>query len=158
MSAIQVIPRGAMAAVVGATPSLRHVVPAGQLARRRKRKNKGSEPSIPVFLAGINEFRDVRTLEEWFGDRAPMCELPGCCGWRLTDFTADTRTELAGHNAEHVLAVSEEMLQYASAGRMEWLRNYRAEVQGALEQLRLITGRRDIEPYGSCAVWNSLED
>jgi len=158
MAAIQVIARGATAAVVGATPSLRHAVPAGQLARRRKRKNKGTEPSIPVLVPGINEFRDVRTLEEWFGDRAPMCELPGCCGWCLTDFTADTRTELGAHNAQHVLAVAAEMLECAPAVRMQWLRSYRDELLGAFEQLRLATGRRDIEPYASCAVWNSLRD
>jgi hypothetical protein len=158
MSAVQVIPRGALAAAVGATPSLRHVIPVGELARRRKRKKKGAEPSMPVFVPGIDEFRDVRTLEDWFGDDAPRCALPGCCGWRLTDFTADTRTELAGHNAEHVLVVAGQMLEYAPGDRMQWLRDYRGELLAAFEQLRLTTGRRDIKPYGSCAVWNSLDD
>lgn len=158
MSAVQVIPRGARAAAVGATASLRHVFPVGERPRRRKRKRKGAEPSMPVFVRGINEFRDVRTLEDWFGDDAPRCALPGCCGWRLTDFTADTRAELAGHNAEHVLEVAGQMLDYAPDDRMQWLRNYRGELLAAFEQLRLATGRRDIMPYASCAVWNSLDD
>lgn len=158
LAAVQVVPRGAAAAVIGTTPSLRHALPAGQFARRRKKKNKKAEPGIAVFVPGINEFRDVRTVEEWFGDLAPACELLNCCGRQLTDFTADTRAELAGHNVRHVLAIAEDMLKWPTEQRMHWLRNYRNDVQGAFEHLRLTTGRRDIEPYASCAVWNALTD
>jgi hypothetical protein len=155
MTAFQAIPRGAAAASIGLTASLRHTVPVGRFPRRRR---KGTEPGVSVFVPGINEFRDVTTLEEWWGDDAPRCELDGCCGSPLTAFTVDDRHALALHNGRHCLSIADDMLSCPVDRRRDWLRLRRDETRMSFEELRVRTGRRDIRPYGSANYWLSFKD
>jgi hypothetical protein len=157
MAAFQAIPRGLRAASIGATTSLRHTVPGWEHAQRHRTDHK---PGLDVFVPGIDEFRNVEELDRWFGDDAPTCPTPGCCGRSLTDFDpceAD-RTALAAHNARSCLVVAEEMLSLAKPDRMAWLRTYRLRVATAFDQLRAQIGVRGIKPYGSYAHWLGLDD
>jgi hypothetical protein len=156
-AAIEVLALGGAGASIGVTASLRHMVPPQRRAQKRRRRPP-RQRALHVFVPGIDEFRDVSELETWFGDDAPECAIPNCCGRGLTSFSRDpSDTEvLAEHNVRGWLAVMEEVIACERSGRDVWLRAYRLRVQTAYDELRSSTGVRAIKPYGSAAVWPSI--
>jgi hypothetical protein len=113
-----------------------------------------------VFVPGISEFRAVKELERWFGDDAPLCDVTGCCGRRLTNFSRDEYDlgVLAAHNAMGWLAIVEDLVACPPGDRTRWLGDHHVRVAAAYAELRARTGVRDIRPYGSARVWSRLND
>ena len=146
MIGIQVLAHGALAAAVGTASTLRHTTPAGQFPRRRKRS---TEPGLSVFVPGIDSFVDLTTLEDWYVDQPPTCEVVGCDPHALTCFSQRDRPALAGHNAAGVLEVGASLLSTPATHWAAWIADYRDAVKDAFEVLRTTTGRRDISPYGA---------
>ena len=153
MTAVQYLARGGCAAVVGTTTTLRHSAP-----RSRKRR-KGFKRGGAVFIAGIDEFRDVELVRSWFGDSAPRCADPHCCGRLLTDFDpydADDMAVLMAHNVRGVLGVVSELL--AADNRRQWLAVYRDRIRTAYDELRAKTKIRDVSAYAGADVWLNMTD
>jgi hypothetical protein len=159
MTAIEVVARPGLGASIGVTASLRHTVPPGRRAQTRRRKPRPKR-SLHVFVPGISEFREVTELEGWFGDDAPTCVLPGCCGRSLTDFTQDPDDVgvLAVHNAKGWLQVASGLIACPPRYRGDWLHRHHLEAATAYDELRAMTGVRTIKPYGSARVWPSFDN
>lgn len=157
MTAIEVLGREGLGASIGVTASLRHTVPPGRRAQKRRRPPRPRRP-LHVFVPGISEFRDIAELEGWFGDDAPECTLVGCCGRRLTSFSHDPGdTELlAVHNVKGWLSLAEDLAACSPGDRRHWLRQHHLRVETAFAELRAQTGVRAIKPYGSARVWSRL--
>jgi hypothetical protein len=158
MTAIEVLGRGCLAASIGVTASLRHTVPAGRRAQKRRRPTRPRR-ALHVFVPGISEFRDVAELERWFGDDAPECELAGCCGRPLTSFSQDPSDIdlLAVHNVRGWLPLIDDLVACSPGNRRDWLRQHHLKVEAAYAELRTQTGVRAIKPYGSAQVWRQLD-
>jgi hypothetical protein len=157
LSAIETLGRDGLAASIGVTASLRHTVPPGRRAQKRRRPSRSRRP-LHVFVPGICEFRDVAELETWFGDDAQECALAGCCGRRLTNFSHDVNNVevLATHNVRGWLELAEDLITCQSGSRRDWLRKHHLRVKTVYAELRIQTGVRGIKPYGSARVWSSL--
>ena len=157
MTAIEVLGRGCLGASIGVTASLRHTVPPGRRAQRRRRSPRPRR-ALHVFVPGISEFRDVAELERWFGDDAPECELAGCCGRPLTSFSHDPADIelLAVHNVRGWLPLAKDLAACLPGDRRSWLRRHHLQVETAYAQLRAQTGVRAIKPYGSAQIWSRL--
>jgi hypothetical protein len=156
MSAIETLGHGGLAAAIGVTTSLRHTIPPGRRAQKRRRPAH-SRP-LHVFVPDISEFRDIAELEAWFGDDAPKCALADCCARPLTDFSHEASdTELlAVHNVRGWLPVAEDLIACQPGNRLNWLRQHHLQVETAFAELRIQTGVRAIRPYGSARVWAGL--
>jgi hypothetical protein len=157
MTAIEVLGRGSLGASIGVTASLRHTVPPGRRAQKRRRPRRPRR-ALHVFVPGISEFRDVVELEGWFGDDAPECELAGCCGRPLTSFSRDPGDIelLAVHNVRGWLSLVEDLAACSPGDRRGWLRRHHLQVETAYAELRAQTGVRAIKPYGGAQVWRGL--
>lgn len=156
-TAFHAIARGALAASIGTTASLRHTDLRRRSATRRRRK---ATPGLALFVSGIDEFRDLDELERWYGDGAPRCVLDGCCGRSLTDFdryAAEDRDLAAGHNLASWMPRAAELLAVPARQRQHWLADYRRRVRTAYEELRASTGVRAIRPYAGARVWLDLD-
>ena len=155
MTAIETLGRGGLAASIGVTTSLRHTIPPGRRAQKRRRPARPRRP-LHVFVPGISEFRDIAELEGWFGDDAPACTLAGCCTRPLTGFSHEAGdTELlAVHNVRGWLPLAENLIACPPGGRRTWLRRHHLQVETAYAELRVQTGVRAIRPYGSARVWS----
>jgi hypothetical protein len=136
---------GTLGGSVGVSSTLRHTMAIGQSTRRRKKPDR---PGLPVFVPGINSFRDVDTLDGWFGDVAPRCTVVGCTDHVLNDFSTHNRTAAMGHNAAAVLDVAGALLSVGPFDRRAWIRDYWERVATEYALLKVRTGRRDIRPYG----------
>lgn len=158
MTAIEALGRGCLAASIGVTASLRHTVPPGRRAQKRRRPARPRR-ALHVFVPGISEFRDVTELERWFGDDAPECELANCCGRPLTSFSQDPGDIdlLAVHNVRGWLPLIDDLVACSPGNRRGWLSRHHLEVDTAYAELRAQTGVRDIKPYGSAQVWRRLD-
>jgi hypothetical protein len=157
MTAIETLGRGGLAASIGVTASLRHTIPPGRRAQKRRHRARPRRP-LHVFVPGISEFRDIAELEAWFGDDAPECGLDGCCARPLTSFShqaGDTEL-LAVHNVRGWLTVAEDLKGCQPGNRRNWLRQHHLQVETAYAELRAQTGVRAIRPYGSARVWSGL--
>lgn len=157
MTAIETLGRGGLAASIGVTASLRHTIPPGRRAQKRRRTARPRR-SLHVFVPGISEFRDIAELEAWFGDDAPECALADCCARLLTSFShqaGDTEL-LAVHNIRGWLTVAEDLAGCQPGNRRNWLRQHHLQVETAYAELRAQTGVRAIRPYGSARVWSGL--
>jgi len=159
MTALEVLGRAGLGASIGVTASLRHTVPPGRRPQTRRRKQPPQQPRLHIFVPGISEFRELGELESWFGDNAPQCTLPGCCGRRITSFTRDSADVdvLAVHNVRGWLGVASELAAHPAHDRRDWLRAHRLQVDTAYDELRARTGVRAIKPYGSARVWRALD-
>jgi hypothetical protein len=157
MTAIEVLGRDGLGASIGVTASLRHTVPPGRRAQKRRRPRRPRR-ALHVFVPGISEFRDVAELEGWFGDDAPECALAGCCGRPLTSFSPDPSDSgpLAAHNVRGWLPLAADLAACPPGDRRRWLRQHHLQVQTAYAQLRTQTGVRAIKAYGSARVWWDL--
>lgn len=157
MTAIEALGRGGLGASIGVTASLRHTVPPGRRAQKRRRSSRPRRP-LHVFVPGISEFRDVVELEGWFGDDAPKCTLAGCCGRPLTSFSHDPGDIdlLAAHNVRGWLSLAGDLIAFPPSDRRNWLRQHHMQVETAYAELRAQTGVRAIRPYGSARMWSSL--
>jgi hypothetical protein len=157
MSAIETLGRGSLAAAIGVTTSLRHTIPPGRRARKRRRPARSRRP-LHVFVPGITEFRDVAELESWFGDDAPECALANCCARRLTNFNHEAGDVelLATHNVRGWLPLADDLIACQPGNRRNWLRQHHLQVEMAYAELRVQTGVRAIKPYGSARVWSGL--
>jgi hypothetical protein len=157
MAAIEVLGRAGLGASIGLTTSLRHTVPPGRRAQKRRRSPRRRQP-LHIFVPGISEFRDVAELEGWFGDGAPECPVVGCCGRPLTSFSHDPcETELlAVHNVRGWLELAEDLTANSPGERRNWLRQHHLQVETAYAELRAQTGVRAIRAYGSARVWSNL--
>jgi hypothetical protein len=157
MTAIEVLGRDGLGASIGVTASLRHTVPPGRRAQKRRRPRRPRR-ALHVFVPGISEFRDVAELEGWFGDDAPECALAGCCGRPLTSFSPDPTDSgpLAAHNVRGWLPLAGDLAACPPGDRRRWLRQHHLQVQTAYAQLRAQTGVRAIKAYGSARVWWDL--
>jgi len=158
MTALEGLGRGGLAASIGVTASLRHTIPPGRRAQKRRRPRR-PRPPLHVFVPGISEFRDVAELEGWFGDDAPECPLVGCCGRPLTSFSHDPSDAeiLAVHNVKGWLRLVEDLIACQPSDRRNWLRQHHLEVDAAYAELRVQTGVRAIRPYGSARRWSDLD-
>lgn len=137
---------GALGSVIAGAASLRHTVPAGRFPRRRK---KGADPGLGIFVPGIDAFVDLGTLDGWFVDRPPMCTVGSCSPHSLTDFSHRDRPAASRHNCGGVLEIAERLLTEDPSDRHSWLQDYWSAVADAYARLRVDTGRRDIAPYGA---------
>jgi hypothetical protein len=157
MTAIEILGRDGLGASIGVTASLRHTVPPGRRAQKRRRPRRPRRP-LHVFVPGISEFRDVAELEGWFGDDAPGCPLAGCCGRPLTGFSPDPGDSgpLAAHNVRGWLPLAEDLAACPPGDRRHWLRQHHLQVETAYAELRAQTGVRAIKAYGSARVWSGL--
>jgi hypothetical protein len=157
MTAIEILGREGLGASIGMTASLRHTVPPGRRAQKRRRPPRPRRP-LHVFVPGISEFRDVAELEGWFGDDAPECTLVGCCGRPLTRFSHDPGdTELRSvHNVRGWLPLAEDLAACPPDDRRNWLRQHHLRVEAAYAELCAQTGVRAIKSYGSARVWSRL--
>jgi hypothetical protein len=157
MTAIEALGRGGLGASIGVTASLRHTVPPGRRAQKRRRKPHPRRP-LHVFVPGISEFRDVAELEGWFGDDAPECALYRCCGRPLTSFTHDPGDIdlLAVHNVRGWLSLAEDVIACPPGNRRDWLRQHYFQAETSYAELRVQTGVRAIRPYGCARVWSAL--
>ncbi len=157
MTAIETLGRKGLAASIGVTTSLRHTIPPGRRAQKRRRPARSRRP-LHVFVPGITEFRDIAELEAWFGDDAPECALAGCCARPLTSFSHEAGdTELlAVHNVRGWLPLAEDLIACQPGDRRNWLRQHHLQVETAYAELRVETGVRAIRPYGSARVWSGL--
>lgn len=157
LTAIETLGRGGLAASIGVTTSLRHTVPPGRRAQKRRRGGRSRRP-LHVFVPGITEFRDIAELEAWFGDDAPECALVGCCARPLTSFSHEAGdTELlAVHNVRGWLPLAEDLIACQPGNRRNWLRQHHLQVEMAYAELRVQTGVRTIRPYGNARVWPGL--
>lgn len=157
MTAIEVLGREGLGASIGVTASLRHTVPPGRRAQKRRRPARPRRP-LHVFVPGISEFRDVAELEGWFGDGAPECALAGCCGRPLTGFSHDPGDIelLSAHNVRGWLPLAGDLAACPPGDRRHWLRQHHLQVETAYAELRAQTGVRAIKAYGSARVWSGL--
>jgi len=157
MTAVEVLGREGLGASIGVTASLRHTVPLGRRAQKRRRSRRPLR-ALHVFVPGISEFRDVAELEGWFGDDAPECALPGCCGRPLTSFSHDPGDVelLAVHNVRGWLSLAGDLAACLPGDRRNWLRQHHLQVETAYAELRAQTGVRAIRAYGSARVWSGL--
>jgi hypothetical protein len=156
MTGIETLGRGGLAASIGVTTSLRHTIPPGRRAQKRRRPARSRRP-LHVFVPGISEFRDIAELEDWFGDDAPECTLPGCCARPLTSLSHEADTDLlAVHNVRGWLTLAEDLIACRPGDRRNWLRQHHLQVETAYAQLRVQTGVRAIRPYGSARIWPGL--
>jgi hypothetical protein len=157
MTAIETLGRGGLAASIGVTTSLRHTIPPGRRAQKRRRPARSRRP-LHVFVPSITEFRDIAELETWFGDDAPECTLVGCCARPLTSFSHDAgdAEALAVHNVRGWLSLVDKLIASQAASRRDWLRQHHLQVETAFAELRVQTGVRAIRPYGSAKVWSGL--
>lgn len=157
ITAIETVGRGGLAASIGVTTSLRHTIPPGRRAQKRRRRARARRP-LHVFVPGIGEFRDIAELETWFGDDAPECALVGCCARPLTSFShgSGDAEVLAVHNVRGWLSLAEELIACQPGNRRNWLRQHHLQVETAYAELRVQTGVRAIRPYGSAKIWSGL--
>lgn len=145
LTAVSAVAWGALGGSVGVSSTLRHTIPIGQPARRRKKQDR---PGLPVFVPGINSFRDVDTLDGWFGDDAPRCTVAGCTDHILNNFSSHNRTAAMGHNSAAVLDVAGALLSVDPFDRQAWIRDYWERIATEYDLLKVRTGRRDIHPNG----------
>lgn len=160
MAAVQFLARGGLAAGISGTASMRHCTPPVYRPKTRRNGGNGNKKrGAAVFVPGIDEFRDVDEVRRWYGAAAPYCVQEGCCGRKLTDFDPDRGDDmalLAAHNLRGMLAVVEEL--HGQEDSRSWLRDYRARVAEAFQELRSKARKKEIKPYASGQVWLALND